>query len=159
MAGCYELCVTFFEFDVLLRFEGRWLVRVTLSRRGTLKATAKPPPSSTSDPVLEELKAYFLKGKDRPEYPYLRLDFGGFFGKCIRNLWKIPRGEVRTYGWLARVSGRPGAARAAGAALAKNPLPLFFPCHRVVAKRGLGGFSAGLDIKRLLLALEGAEVL
>ncbi len=70
----------------------------------------------------------------------------------------IPYGEVRTYKWLAEAVGRPKAARAIGGAMAKNPIPLMIPCHRVIAVNGsLTGYSApcGLDTKRRLLQLEG----
>ena len=67
----------------------------------------------------------------------------------------IPRGEVVTYGELAALAGRPGAARAAGTFCAQNRFPVFVPCHRVVAAGGIGGYgSLGLDYKRRLLALE-----
>lgn len=70
---------------------------------------------------------------------------------------RIPRGRTLTYGELARRAGRPGAARAAGGACGANPLPLFIPCHRVVAAGNRpGGFSSGLAWKRRLLAGEGA---
>lgn len=69
---------------------------------------------------------------------------------------RIPYGQVRTYGEIADAAGRPGAARAVGTLMSKNPLCLGVPCHRVVAAGGrLGGFSGGLDRKRHLLALEG----
>lgn len=72
-------------------------------------------------------------------------------------LREIPRGSLLTYGELARRAGRPGAARAAGGACGANPVPLFLPCHRVVAAGNRpGGFSAGLAWKRWLLAKEGA---
>lgn len=70
----------------------------------------------------------------------------------------IAFGQVRTYGWIARRLGRPGAARAVGRALGANPLPLIIPCHRVVRGNGsLGGFSAtgGAVLKRRLLEHEG----
>ena len=68
---------------------------------------------------------------------------------------RIPRGETRTYGELARAIGRPGACRAVAGACGQNPLPLFVPCHRVVAANGKpGGFSPGLPWKRLLLEAE-----
>lgn len=72
----------------------------------------------------------------------------------------IPRGEVRSYGEVARAAGSPGAARAVGQAMRRNPTLLFMPCHRVVASGGLGGFSApGKDAtKRALLALEGVRL-
>lgn len=72
---------------------------------------------------------------------------------------EVPRGKVTTYAELARRIGRPRAARAVGQALARNPLPIILPCHRVLASDGsLGGYSApdGVRIKARLLALEGA---
>ncbi len=74
---------------------------------------------------------------------------------------RIPYGEIRSYGWLARVVGRPKAARPVGNVLARNPLPLVIPCHRVVRADGtLGGFSArgGLSLKARLLQLEGIRI-
>jgi len=69
----------------------------------------------------------------------------------------IPRGETLTYGEVARRVGRPGAARAVGATMASNAIPLIIPCHRVVGAKGrLTGFSAprGIDMKRQLLEME-----
>jgi O-6-methylguanine DNA methyltransferase len=71
----------------------------------------------------------------------------------------IPRGEVRPYGWLAREVGHPGAVRAVGSAMARNPVPLIIPCHRVVRSDGMiGNYSlGGPDNKVRLLRLEGAD--
>lgn len=71
-------------------------------------------------------------------------------------LLNIPRGQTRTYGEIAAVIGQPKAMRAVGTACGANPIPLWIPCHRVVAKNGLGGFGAGLPWKKLLLEMEGA---
>ncbi|MDP6647629.1 MAG: MGMT family protein [Dehalococcoidales bacterium] len=76
-----------------------------------------------------------------------------------RRVWEttqlIPYGETRSYRWVAERMGQPAAARAVGQALAKNPLPIIIPCHRVVTNNGkLGGFSGGLEMKRYLLRLE-----
>ncbi len=74
-----------------------------------------------------------------------------------REVAKIPCGETASYGEIARRVGRPGAARAVGAAMAVNPVPIVIPCHRVVrADGGLGGFSSrgGTATKQKLLALE-----
>lgn len=70
----------------------------------------------------------------------------------------IPRGEVRPYSWLAAEAGRPNAVRAAGSAMAENPLPLIIPCHRVVRSDGrIGDYSLGGPKNKLaLLAHEGA---
>ncbi len=71
---------------------------------------------------------------------------------------KVPKGKVISYAQLAAKSGFPGAARAAGSALAKNPFPLAVPCHRAVRSDGsLGGFGGGLEMKRALLEMEGVE--
>lgn len=69
---------------------------------------------------------------------------------------EIGYGEVETYGWIAARTGQPGAARAVGQALGRNPIPVIVPCHRVIRSDGtLGGFGCGVDWKRRLLALEG----
>ena len=78
-----------------------------------------------------------------------------------RRVWvalcKIPRGETRTYQWIARKLGQPRAARAVGAAVGANPIPFVVPCHRVVGSDGsLCGFAGGLAMKHRLLAMEGA---
>lgn len=80
-----------------------------------------------------------------------------------RKVWlacaRIPKGETRTYGELAREIGCPGAARAVGTALSKNPFAPTVPCHRVICKSGaMGGFSApgGVKAKLKLLEREGA---
>jgi methylated-DNA-[protein]-cysteine S-methyltransferase len=67
----------------------------------------------------------------------------------------IPKGTVRTYGWVAQQISNPQAARAVGNALNKNPFAPIVPCHRVVAKNGLGGFAKGLKEKKRLLKAEG----
>ncbi len=82
-----------------------------------------------------------------------------FQQKILGVLRNVPRGEVRTYGWLARQAGYPRAARAAGNAMARNPVPILIPCHRVVpASGGVGNFGLGAALKRALLAREGAPV-
>jgi methylated-DNA-[protein]-cysteine S-methyltransferase len=72
---------------------------------------------------------------------------------------EIPRGEVRTYAWVAREIGRPRAVRAVGSALGHNPIPLLIPCHRVIRTDGtLGDYSAGgTEAKRTILRHEGVD--
>ncbi|MGQ0550917.1 MAG: type II toxin-antitoxin system prevent-host-death family antitoxin [Armatimonadota bacterium] len=84
---------------------------------------------------------------------------GPFEEEVLARLRRIPAGAVRTYQEIARAVGQPGAARAVGAACARNPLPLLIPCHRVVrTDGGLGGYSlrGGIALKRRLLEAEGA---
>lgn len=80
-----------------------------------------------------------------------------FAKDVLRTVAAIPRGEVRTYGWVAAQAGRPRAVRAAGTAVARNPVPLVVPCHRVVRGDGrLGNYGlGGSEAKRKLLAGEG----
>jgi methylated-DNA-[protein]-cysteine S-methyltransferase len=81
-----------------------------------------------------------------------------FFRAAWAACRQIPPGETRSYAWLAAEAGNPRAARAAGQAMARNPLALLIPCHRVIASNGnLHGYGAGgLAVKARLLALEGA---
>ena len=90
----------------------------------------------------------------------VRIDWDSIKGTAFqKSVWKaiatIPRGETRSYAWLAKKIGRPRAVRAVANACGANPLPVIIPCHRVIASDGsLGGFSGGLDLKKRLLALE-----
>lgn len=121
-------------------------------------------PESRNDPALlprlvRAFRAYF---EGRPAQFDVRLDLGAvteFRRRVLEACRRIPRGRTATYADLARVAGSPQAARAAGSAMAHNPLPLIVPCHRVVRSDGtLGGFSSpqGIRLKRRLLELEGA---
>ena len=83
-------------------------------------------------------------------------EFSPFERAVYAETRRIPRGEVRTYGQLAAALGHPGASRAVGNALGKNPACVVIPCHRIVAVNGLGGFTSGLRWKRTLLRIEGA---
>ena len=106
-----------------------------------------------------EIVAY-LKGKLRDFSVPLDLKVFGRRSAFDRKVWaalcKVPYGSVTTYGNLASRIGRRGAARAVGAAVGRNPLPILIPCHRVVGRGGrLTGFSSGLPIKEILLGIEG----
>jgi O-6-methylguanine DNA methyltransferase len=103
-----------------------------------------------------------VAGRLRAEDADLRFDLRGlseFEQAVLRKAFEIPRGEVRPYSWIAREIGRPDAVRAAGSALAKNPVPVLIPCHRVVRSDGhLGNYSlGGPRNKRTLLESEGAQ--
>lgn len=82
-----------------------------------------------------------------------------FNQKVWQLLKKIPRGQVATYGQIAKAAKSPNSARAVGNACGKNPFAPIVPCHRVVASNGsLGGYSGGISKKIKLLAKEGVMV-
>jgi methylated-DNA-[protein]-cysteine S-methyltransferase len=104
------------------------------------------------------LQAFFAGGVDDFADVALVLD-DGFFGECATVLRGVARGEVVTYGELAALAGRPGAARAAGTFCARCELSPFVPTHRVVAAQGIGSYGdLGVSYKRRLLELEGVAL-
>jgi methylated-DNA-[protein]-cysteine S-methyltransferase len=116
----------------------------------------------SSNPVAEarrELDEFFAGRRTAFE---LRLDLAhlpAFQRLVLDELARVPYGATATYGGLAQRIGRPGAARAVGGALNRNPLPIVLPCHRVLGADGnLVGYAGGLDRKRALLALEGTAL-
>ncbi|MSQ12459.1 MAG: methylated-DNA--[protein]-cysteine S-methyltransferase [Dehalococcoidia bacterium] len=106
-------------------------------------------------PLARQVRT-FLSGK--PVTFTVPLDLGEsppFFRAVWQACATIPRGETRTYGWLAAKAGNPRAVRAAGQAMARNPIPLIIPCHRVIGRNGkLTGFGGGIPMKAALLAME-----
>ncbi|MGH2927193.1 MAG: methylated-DNA--[protein]-cysteine S-methyltransferase [Solirubrobacteraceae bacterium] len=126
----------------------------TTARRSTPGAV--PAPLRTAAVQLEE----YFSGKRRAFALPLAPHGTAFQLSVWKNLAEIPYGETITYGELARRVGRPSAPRAVGQANGANPLPIVYPCHRVVAAGGrLGGYGGGLETKRRLLALEGVPPL
>ncbi len=105
-------------------------------------------------------KTDFIRGKSAAHVTKKVLLVGTDFQCAVwRALAKIPFGKTKTYGDIAQQIGRSKAVRAVGGACGVNPVPFFIPCHRVVAAKGLGGFSAGLEIKIALLSKEKALIL
>lgn len=105
--------------------------------------------------VTRQLDEYFAGSRASFDLP---LAPGGtaFQRRVWAELVKIPAGTTVTYGELARRAGRPGAARAVGSAVGRNPVSIVVPCHRVVGSDGaLTGYAGGLARKSFLLALEG----
>lgn len=110
-------------------------------------------------PLQRQVIAYFESARVdfSPDMPILLEGFSRFARRVLAACRRIRLGEVVTYSGLARKTGRPAAARAVGSALAKNPLPLIIPCHRVIRSDGrIGGFSGpgGATMKKRLLELE-----
>lgn len=99
-----------------------------------------------------------LTGKD-VDYPVIDIDPSSLEEKVMQKLMEIPRGEVRTYSWLAAQIGKPKAIRAVASYVARNIVPFVVPCHRVVpAGGGVGNYAYGGSMKRDLLEREGVDV-
>jgi methylated-DNA-[protein]-cysteine S-methyltransferase len=114
------------------------------------------------DEVAIEIDEYFRGRRRRFTMPVdLSLVDAPFARAVYETLHRgVGFGETVSYGELAEMAGRPGAARAVGNAMSRNPLPIVVPCHRVVASGGrIGGYGpSGVRTKRFLLALEGVEL-
>ena len=105
--------------------------------------------------VQTQLEEY-LSGKRKEFDLPLLLPEKGFCGEVYSSLMKIPYGETATYSMIAKEIGNPKAARAVGAACAKNPILIVIPCHRIVGANGNPtGYVGGIDKKIALLTLEG----
>ena len=115
------------------------------------------PPAAEPGPWDEAVIAYHTGGGDAllRQVPVDLTGLTPFAQEVLVRTRRIPYGRCLTYRALATAIGRPGAARAVGQALGRNPVPLFIPCHRVLAADGPGGFSSGLARKRGLLRHEG----
>jgi methylated-DNA-[protein]-cysteine S-methyltransferase len=148
---------------------------VAASERGLLRVSFDPDPEreleqlgriagprvlrapGAVDNVRRELDEYFEQRRDAFD---LTLDLRGltpFSLRVLGELALVPYGATSTYGELAARAGKPGAARAVGTIMNRNPVPIVLPCHRIVGSTGaLVGYGGGLDRKVLLLRLEGA---
>jgi methylated-DNA-[protein]-cysteine S-methyltransferase len=110
------------------------------------------------DEERRELEAYFEGERDHFDVPVdWSLSPAGFRSRALHAVARIPYGETRTYGEIAKAAGNARAFRAAGTACGRNPIPLIVPCHRVVQSGGgVGNYGGGPEMKRALLDLEGA---
>ena len=119
-------------------------------------------PDAVLDPVAPPLREvgaqlaeYFAGTRQSFDLP-LAPEGSAFQRRVWEALCRVPWGETRGYGDLARAVGRPGAARAIGGAMNRNPIAVVVPCHRVVGADGaLTGYGAGIERKKFLLELEG----
>ncbi len=106
-------------------------------------------------PYDRQLREYFRGDRRTFRVPVDPAVGTPFQRRVWRTLTTIPYGETRSYGWVARSVGRPGASRAVGQACGRNPVAIVVPCHRVVSSAGrLGGYTGGVGAKRWLLRHE-----
>jgi methylated-DNA-[protein]-cysteine S-methyltransferase len=110
------------------------------------------------DEERRQLAEYFEGKRERFDIPVdWALTPKGFRNRALHAVAKIRYGRTKTYAEIAKAAGNPRAFRAAGTACGRNPVPLVVPCHRVVQSGGgIGNYGGGPEMKRALLALEGA---
>jgi methylated-DNA-[protein]-cysteine S-methyltransferase len=109
------------------------------------------------EPARRELDEYFEGERRSFDLPLDLAQIAEFNRLVLRELARVPYGEVVTYGELAARAARPRAARAVGTVMNRNPLPIVLPCHRVIGANGnLVGYAGGLERKETLLRHEGA---
>lgn len=128
--------------------------RAFLARTGRRAYRAIPPPARLVHAVQR-----LVTGEGRPKLRFDLSHISEFERAVLRKALEVPRGEVRSYAWVAGEIGKPRAVRAVGSALARNPIPLLIPCHRIVRSDGnIGNYGlGGSAIKRAVLAAEGLE--
>lgn len=143
--------------SVCAKASDRGITRLSLLAHPPPAGIRSRGPASAQSHVAvlrRELRAYLRGEITRFSVRVDLRDMSPFYAAALRAVARIPFGRVRTYGQVARSLGKPRAARAVGQAVARNPVPIVIPCHRVVACDGLGGFGLGLDLKIRLLCLE-----
>jgi len=164
-----RLTYTVFQTDagwIAVMASERGLVRATLPRTSAedaLKALGERASQATrNDDQFADLTARFqsyFRGENPSFTDELDLSQVTPFQRVVwEGARRIPYGETRSYGELAEEIGRPGAGRAVGQAMSRNPVAIIIPCHRVIASGGkLGGFGNRLDLKWSLLSLEADD--
>ncbi|HDZ62355.1 MAG TPA: methylated-DNA--[protein]-cysteine S-methyltransferase [Nitrospirae bacterium] len=136
---------------IYLVFSGKTLCEISYVKPSNISFKKKSAPVS----FIKELNDYF-RGIDKPFTQKIRFLEGTDFERSVWSCLKdVPYGETRTYKWVAEKIGNPGAVRAVGQALSKNPVPIVLPCHRIIESDGsIGGYSSGQRIKVRLLEME-----
>lgn len=179
MGECKPCCLDALEESLFDRYDhfdtDRGEVHVAFSPRGVrqiqlggskdgfasgyLKRFGRELHCSTIDDESRNAVTAALEGHGSGE---IKIDFSAlsqFERKVLETLLKIPKGEVRTYAWVAREAGNPAASRAVGNACARNPVPFIVPCHRVVPTGGgVGSYFYGPGLKKEILNAEGVEI-
>jgi O-6-methylguanine DNA methyltransferase len=150
---------------ILVASTGLGLCLVSINREGRAGTLEELRFFSNGRPVRDKdrhgkIKAdirRYLNGERVKFKMELDISIGTEFQRLVwRGLLNIPYGKTRSYKQIAENIGCPRASRAVGQANGRNPLPIIFPCHRVINSNGsLGGYSGGIEIKRRLLAIEG----
>jgi len=139
------------SFVGIAREEDGEAARTLIESRLRRPIRAAEPPAW----VVEAVQRFFATW--RVDFERIDIsDLSVFEQAALHKAAQIPPGEVRSYGWIAREIGHPQAARAVGQVMARNPVALFFPCHRVVDSSGtLHNYAYGVAVKARILEMEG----
>ena len=184
--GCFQLSVATSEGQFIARYSEKGLAglefppvgrapaaptcrAVASWRRRELQSGGRSPRAVRTNDIPAKVSNWhratelalhsILAGRDAAELPPLDPAGTAFQQSVWRELRRIPLGQTRSYGEIAKRIGKPKAVRAVGGACGANPIPVLVPCHRVLAaNKKIGGFSGGLDRKRALLAREGVAL-
>ena len=170
-AGLLDVAYTFADSplgELLVASTPRGLVRISYldpgddGERVLEEMSEKLSPRVLRAPLdgpRRELDEFFTGARRGFDLPLdMSLVAPGFQRRVLSATARIPFGDARSYKQIATAAGSPNAFRAAGTALGHNPLPIVIPCHRVRhAGGGIGGYTGGLERKKMLLAIEAAE--
>lgn len=154
----YDVIFTTDLATIGLQFDGSKLIKVKYLNKKSQKA----PQSKTNKDVKNKIEKYLdPSSKTKSVNVDVSLSVTPFQRKVLKQLQKIPYGETRTYGDIAKILKT--SPRAVGNACRNNPVPIIIPCHRVVAANGIGGYDGArsgrlLNIKYKLLEIEGVHL-
>jgi len=139
--------------QLIVCLEAGYVVRIEFSEQPDIPVASSP----AARHVQKELEGYLSKKRKMFSFPY-RIEGSPFALKVLETLKsQVPFGETISYKDLAALAGSKGASRAVGTVMARNPLPILYPCHRVVrSDGGPGGYAYGIERKLGLLELEKA---
>ena len=136
-------------------------ISLTGDNKGREAKTGHPPKRIAQ--LLRAVEGYFqgkaIRDALAESVLELYVDQPPFAEAVLREVIHIPRGETLSYGEVAAMAGKPGAARAVGNIMSGNPFPIIIPCHRVIKSDGTpGGYGGHPDIKIWLLGFEGSSI-
>lgn len=139
-----------FEYTIGFKLSEKFVVQIDFNPDVMIEDNS----SEYSENVKKQITEYLLGKKHELSFP-IKLSISDFQKQVLEAMRLIPYGKTMSYEEIAKLIGKPNASRAVGNACGANPIPLYFPCHRIVKKNGnLGGFSGGVDVKKWLLSLE-----
>lgn len=139
--------------------EGVCNVKLTLlkpDQKFSWEVVEKAASKKIANAVSHWVEAYCSGEQTMPHVPVVFDELPPYTKQVLTCLYELPFAARVTYQQLAKLTGKDGAARAVGNACGRNPCPLLVPCHHVFATHGLGGFSLGIEMKKVLLVFEAS---